>query len=197
MASLETSERVFAAAKGGDTTELRRLIAEEGAAEVLNVGNKERYGCKPLHYAAWNGMAVSCDILVGAGAEVDCLDSYGRTPMHFAARMGHTAVVERLVALGGDVHTKQQLGATPLHYAAIEGNTVTCQKLLKLGADVSATNDSGSSALALAGMKDNVKTIEYLAHATKKRAGGRGGGKGAGFPRTSISRPQTLSTGLP
>ena len=34
------------------------------------------------------------------------------------------------------------------------------------------------------GMKDNVKTIEYLAHATKKRAGGRGGGRGAGFPRT-------------
>ena len=47
---METSERVFAAAKAGDTKELRRLVAEEGAAEVLNVGNKERYGCKPLHY---------------------------------------------------------------------------------------------------------------------------------------------------
>lgn len=51
-AKMSLSARLFAAAKAGDTTELRRLIADEGAREVLNLGNKERYGCKPLHYGS-------------------------------------------------------------------------------------------------------------------------------------------------
>eukprot|EP00286_Rhodomonas_abbreviata_P013920 CAMPEP_0181338402 /NCGR_PEP_ID=MMETSP1101-20121128/28616_1 /TAXON_ID=46948 /ORGANISM="Rhodomonas abbreviata, Strain Caron Lab Isolate" /LENGTH=177 /DNA_ID=CAMNT_0023449127 /DNA_START=18 /DNA_END=554 /DNA_ORIENTATION=+ len=158
------------AAKCGNTSELRRLLAlEEFTAATVNSGSHSKDGYTPLHYAAWNGMGVSAGLLVEAKANVNATDACGRAPLHFASRMGHTAVVAQLGQLGADVNIQQQLGATPLHYAAMEGHAATCQKLIKLGADVGSVNDAGSTPLAMAEAKDRDKVITYLKHAAKKK----------------------------
>uniref|UniRef100_A0A7S4NRW3 Uncharacterized protein n=1 Tax=Guillardia theta TaxID=55529 RepID=A0A7S4NRW3_GUITH len=155
------------AAKNGNVDKLKEVLAV-CSQELVNDSSASSSGYTPLHYAAWNGMGKSVELLAAAKADVNAADKYGRTPLHLAARMGMIAVIEKLVALGARIEVRQQLSASPLHYAALEGHTAACQKLLKLRANLHAVNGAGKTAIMLAESRDHHKTIEYLKHAAGK-----------------------------
>ena len=63
----------------------------------------------PLHLAAETEEPEIIDILVGAGADVNCVDIYGATPLHNAASEGIADVTESLLRNGADVNGVDQL----------------------------------------------------------------------------------------
>mmetsp|Transcript_79208 Transcript_79208/g.212486 ORF Transcript_79208/g.212486 Transcript_79208/m.212486 type:complete len:122 (+) Transcript_79208:37-402(+) len=118
--------QLWEASKAGNTELLEKTIRrcqDEGVD--INAGNPSRLGSTALHYAAWNGMSASIEILVAAKADVNIQDSWGRRPLHFASHQGHAWAADRLIVSRADVNARQQMGCTPLHYAAREGHTGT------------------------------------------------------------------------
>lgn len=61
-----------------DKTELLEFLISLGCD--LHNGDDE-HGLTPLHAAALNGNLKAVQILLAAGAQVDCLDNYGDTPL--------------------------------------------------------------------------------------------------------------------
>jgi ankyrin repeat protein len=82
--------------------------------ELLKLGAISRltteFGSTPLHYAAAEGHAEICIILLehADGYDLQQLDDIGRTPMHYALLRGHQKVQEVLTAY----QLKQQGGMT-------------------------------------------------------------------------------------
>lgn len=56
----------------------------------------------PLHRAAWTGNSEIVGLLLGAGANVDCVNSGGKTPLCFAVRFGKVEVVAALLQAGAN-----------------------------------------------------------------------------------------------
>jgi len=61
-------------------------------------------GNSALHYAAVNGHAEICEVLLRAGVSRDARTKVNRTPLHLAAQHGHLPVVMLLIDIGVDVH---------------------------------------------------------------------------------------------
>ncbi|EKX32432.1 hypothetical protein GUITHDRAFT_166711 [Guillardia theta CCMP2712] len=80
------------AAKNGNVDKLKEVLAV-CSQELVNDSSASSSGYTPLHYAAWNGMGKSVELLAAAKADVNAADKYGRTPLHLAARMGMIAVI--------------------------------------------------------------------------------------------------------
>ena len=70
---------LFAAARDGNVSEVRRLVAE--GADV-NVQGPE--GLRPLHFAAQEGHVEVLTTLVQLGADVNVQSNDGRRPLHSA-----------------------------------------------------------------------------------------------------------------
>ena len=76
-----------------------------------------------LHWAACNGSAELCEVLVELGSDVHLKHdpaTEGRTPLHWAAYHGKADNVRKLVALGARVNERDTTAArrTPLHLTA-------------------------------------------------------------------------------
>lgn len=64
-------------------------------------------------WAAYQGDAISVDILLKHGAGIDTVDNAGMTPLHWAAVKGSKMCIRHLVEAGADIHVKEQQGKTP------------------------------------------------------------------------------------
>ncbi len=104
---------VHRAACNADGSGITELLAEKIHKASMNQVDKE--GRAPLHYAAWNGLAVPVKLLCSAGAEVDVRSGdRGSTPLHFAAGMGHPECCKILIAFGASAGARdEQDGWTP------------------------------------------------------------------------------------
>ena len=71
----------------------------------------------PLHAAVACGDGVATCGLVGAGADLDAVDSNGRTPAFVAAAAGHASMLKILKARGANFALADGDGNTPLHAA--------------------------------------------------------------------------------
>ena len=60
--------------------------------------------------AALYGHAVTLELLICAGGDVNSVDSYGRTALMYAAPRGHTEVIELLLKSGADAAAKDYAG---------------------------------------------------------------------------------------
>ena len=87
-------EQLLNAAKVGDVSTIRRLVAE--GADVNVSGPR---GFSPLQWAAHHGHVDAVRVLVEAGAEVEAPAADGVRPLYLAAEGGHLAVVKTLVEL--------------------------------------------------------------------------------------------------
>lgn len=71
----------------------------------------------PLHSAAQAGDIEIIDILVAAGAKVDCKDKYQNTPLMIAALSGNAAACARLLSEGANTELRNSSGNTALDQA--------------------------------------------------------------------------------
>ena len=83
----------------------------------------------PLHLAAERDDPDIIDILIAAGAEVNCVDRYGATPLHYAACEGIADVTEALLRNGADINVADELGKNPLSVALKMGDIEVSQLL--------------------------------------------------------------------
>lgn len=97
----------------------------------------------PLHFAAENGDAKMCQLLLNHGATVDVCDMWGKTPLHFAADADSPKVCKVLVKGGADIEAEDERGKTPLYVAAENDREDACIALIDLGADIEHERPNG------------------------------------------------------
>ena len=65
---------------------------------------------KPLHRAVEHKNRKAVELLLGAGARVDCGDTYGRTPLHYAAAYASQDIVKLLLSRGAALDARDDFG---------------------------------------------------------------------------------------
>lgn len=94
---LELAERLFDAARSGDTGMLRTYLDAGIPATLTNAA-----GDSLLMLAAYHGHADLAGLLIERGAEVNTLNDRGQSPLAGAVFKGYPEVLRVLVAAGAD-----------------------------------------------------------------------------------------------
>ncbi|CAN6208917.1 unnamed protein product [Urochloa humidicola] len=160
-------ERLAAAAKDGDSGEVRRLLeANPGLARCAAFGSLN----SPLHLAAAKGHHEIAALLLENGADVNARNIYGQTALMQACRFGHWEVVQTLLVFRCNVSKVDSLSSrTALHVAAAGGH-VKCARLLLAAAAaagggarfVNRAASGGVTALHLAALHGHADCVHLL-----------------------------------
>lgn len=97
---LELAERLFDAARQGDTELLRSYISAGVPATLTNAA-----GDSLLMLAVYHGHAGTVQLLIDLGADVDTLNDRGQSPLAGAVFKGYADVVRTLLAADADADT--------------------------------------------------------------------------------------------
>lgn len=84
----------------------------------IAVDSCDTEGHTGLHWACYQGDAISVDLLLRAGADPRRADNAGLTPLHWAAVKGNAGCIKRIVQAGADLSAKEASGKTPRDMAA-------------------------------------------------------------------------------
>ncbi|KDE03687.1 hypothetical protein MVLG_05818 [Microbotryum lychnidis-dioicae p1A1 Lamole] len=87
-------------------------------SQPIAVDSADTEGHTSLHWACYQGDAISVDLLLRAGADPRRPDGAGLTPLHWAAVKGNAACIKRLVEAGVDLSVKEHAGKTARDMAA-------------------------------------------------------------------------------
>ena len=117
---------IFEAAKAGDLTRVRELIA----ADPTIVNLRDDTQKTPLHIAAENGHLDIVQIFICGGVDLNAVDENKNTPLHLAAAGGHSSIVQQLVNAGASVYVQNKEGVDPLVVAVANGYKDIVQALL-------------------------------------------------------------------
>ena len=100
--------------------------------------------------------------LLGAGADLDCLDKSGDTAFMIASREGHCNVVRALLDAGVDVNQTGSNGATGLMQSLSTGQSDLVKTLLGEGANANAVDNDGWTALMEASSRGHSEAVKDL-----------------------------------
>jgi uncharacterized protein len=107
------------AAASGSVGAVRFLLAPPVGADPRAARNN---AFTPLHAAAMQGHAAVCEVLLGAGAEVNAQTRpQGYAPLHSAAFAGHVEAIRVLLAHGADRGLVNYRGERPADTARRTG----------------------------------------------------------------------------
>jgi cytohesin len=115
------------AAGSGSAEAVRFLLASpvEADPRAARINN-----FTPLHSAAMQGHAAVCELLIGAGAEVNVqTDPQGYAPLHSAAFAGHVDAIRILLTHGADRGLRNYRGERPADTARRTGQSEAVQVL--------------------------------------------------------------------
>jgi hypothetical protein len=130
-------EDIDSAAARGDIASVRFLLAKDSALARRTNYNK----MTPLHWAAYNGHAAVCSLLLESGADIEAKSKgiyhlyHITTPLLFAASQKRSEVVSLLLKKGAQIDPKNDEGRTPLHIAAQTGALDAVRILVANGAN--------------------------------------------------------------
>ncbi|EUC55456.1 palmitoyltransferase AKR1 [Rhizoctonia solani AG-3 Rhs1AP] len=82
-------------------------------SDKVPVDSQDSAGHTALMWAAYQGDALSVDLLLKHGASVSAVDSVGLTPLHWSVVRGNRMCIRRLVEVGADLNARSQDGKTP------------------------------------------------------------------------------------
>lgn len=89
------------------------LLQHTAFAAVSSLDFPDSQGHTPLMWAAYQGDAISVDLLLAHGADVHKKDAVGLTPMHWAVVKGNRLCIRKLASAGSDFWAKEEGGKTP------------------------------------------------------------------------------------
>lgn len=81
-------------------------------SQPVAVDSSDTDGHTGLHWACYQGDALSVELLLRAGADPRRADEAGLTSLHWAAVKGNAACIRRLVEAGADINAREKQGKT-------------------------------------------------------------------------------------
>lgn len=96
------------AASRGSDEDVKRMLTKG----KFDVNSRDSSQWTPLHRAAHNGHAFTCDLLISHGADIDAQTRWGSSPLHYASSNGHALCVRLLLSRGADRTIKNGAGNT-------------------------------------------------------------------------------------
>ncbi|XP_064312160.1 ankyrin repeat and death domain-containing protein 1A isoform X3 [Phalacrocorax carbo] len=152
-------------AAGAGNVDAVRLLLDHGVPVDDEDSVRRRislFGMNALLLSAWFGHLRVLQILINAGAKINCVNRNGRNLLHCAAQRGHIQVMEFIMEDLEDmcVDKTDKEENTALHLAAKNGHLSVLQKIIDVGVDLDEKNFEGLTALHLAaegGHSDCVK----------------------------------------
>ncbi|OCF34803.1 palmitoyltransferase AKR1 [Kwoniella heveanensis BCC8398] len=81
--------------------------------QPVAIDEKDTDGHTALMWAAYQGDAISVDLLIRHGASVNVSDNAGMTPLHWAAVKGNKVSIRHLLEAGANLEAKEESGKTP------------------------------------------------------------------------------------
>lgn len=146
------SWRLFRAAHAVKGMISHKLLREVSDAE----------GSKPLHMAVKLNLEEMVQLLLAAGAQIDCRNNWSHTPLHEAAILDRRGIAQTLMASGAKVEAVDTESISPLHLAAKQNHAGFIALLLANGADRYAYDGNGDLAIHVAARQGNIPAIEAL-----------------------------------
>lgn len=101
---------IYDAVCEGQSLRLLALLQSDPSLEAVNFPDSS--GRTPLHYACKHGELYMVDILIPAGADVNCKDVYQQTPLMYAVQAANVTIVKSLIGAGADVTARNSRGFT-------------------------------------------------------------------------------------
>lgn len=145
--------------KSNKTLSISRLLSQHPIRET-----SDRAGFKPIHTAAYHGMANMVTILLASGADIEAKNNIGGTPLHTALHSENCAEISKiLLSNGANPQAADAQGMTPLHCVASAGNVNMIHMLTTAGAKRRSTyNYLGDLPIHTAVRNGHLPAIEAL-----------------------------------
>jgi hypothetical protein len=125
------------------------------------------HGQSALHMASYSGSLQTVQVLVQAGANVNCATSFEKlTPLHIACQRDWKQIAKYLIDHGADVNAGNVIDRTPLHFVAQTGRTDLGVMLLKAGADSLKMDSQGWTPRQVAEFHEKREMQELLVQVT-------------------------------
>jgi ankyrin repeat protein len=130
------------AAAGGDTAEVRRLLAAGADVDERAAG-----GRTAVTAAALGDHVEAARVLIDAGADVDLQDTDRNNPLLVCGQTGSVAMLREVLRAKPDLTRTNRFGGTALIPASDRGHVAMVRALLDTDIDVDHVNDLGWTAL--------------------------------------------------
>jgi cytohesin len=151
-----TMTALHGAARRGHTTILERQLESATSDDVL-----DRFGYRPVDYAAYFGHSAAFEILWSAEATRGAIN-HDSNRLHHAAHGGDIEILSALLTAGFAVERLNSVGQTPLHLAVSKGHISATSLLLSRGARVSSEDEHGQSPLHLSASRESAELVQLL-----------------------------------
>ncbi|XP_044836670.1 ankyrin repeat and death domain-containing protein 1A isoform X2 [Mauremys mutica] len=122
------------------------------------------FGMNALLLSAWFGHLRVLQILVNAGAKINCVNKNGRNLLHCAAQRGHITVMEFIMEDLEDVHVDKtdKMDKTAFHLAAEHGRLEVVEFLIGSGCSHSVKDKEKNTALHLAAKNGHPTVLQKI-----------------------------------
>jgi ankyrin repeat protein/L-ascorbate metabolism protein UlaG (beta-lactamase superfamily) len=152
---------IHQAVYAGDVAHVEALLKGDPSL-ARTPDQSDRFGSLPLHLAAMTGNVEIGQLLLAAGADIDCGDTDESTPLDVASLNHRIEMVEFLLSKGADVNRRDRNGACAISFAASAGDSAIVYRLLKAGADLNFSNANGYTLLHFAVARNMPGLVDLL-----------------------------------
>ncbi|KAF4981976.1 hypothetical protein FZEAL_2322 [Fusarium zealandicum] len=138
---------------------VNQLLQHRRGNKVLDIDQKDAYGCTPLRVAAQYNSSGTTAFLIKAGADLNEGENFGEGPLLSAVAENNVETATLLLRAGADYTAKTHAGNTILHLVANVGEITMVNILVKAhmhGLDLDARNSDGHTPAEKVEMRDEV-----------------------------------------
>jgi ankyrin repeat protein/L-ascorbate metabolism protein UlaG (beta-lactamase superfamily) len=151
---------IHQAITAGDQARVAELLRADPT--LVRAQNENATRDLPLHTAGLAGNIEIAQLLLDAGADIECGDSDESTPLHDAAVQRQREMVDFLISRGADVNRRDRNGAYALSFALSSGDSLIVQRVLDAGADLNFVSPAGTRLIHYAASRGRWEIVERL-----------------------------------